>query len=70
VAFLVAASYVTPAESFLVVEPFFLKSLKVLPVMEEALIFSEKVALREAVGATPLALALGEVLRTLERVAM
>src|SRR5215217_1324915 len=33
--------------------------------MEEAFIFSEKVALREALGATALAFALGEVLRTL-----
>ena len=33
--------------------------------MEEALIFSEKVALREALGATALAFALGKVLRTL-----
>ena len=46
-------------------EAFFLKSLKVLPFMEEAFIFFEKVALREAVGATALAFALGEVLRTL-----
>src|SRR5215217_2833956 len=33
--------------------------------MEEALLFFEKVALREALGATALAFALGEVLRTL-----
>ena len=51
-------------------EPFFSKSLKVVAFTEEALIFSEKVALREAVGATPSALALGEVLMTLGAVAL
>ena len=41
------------------------KSLKVVGLMEEAIIFSEKVAVRLAEGATPVALAAGEVLVTL-----
>ena len=42
-----------------------LKSLKVVGFREEAIIFSEKVAVRLAEGATPVALAAGEVLVTL-----
>jgi hypothetical protein len=42
-----------------------LKSLKVVVFMEEAIIFSEKVAVRLAEGATPVAPALGTVLMTL-----
>ena len=41
------------------------KSLKVVGFMEEAIIFSEKVAMTLAEGATPVALATGEVLVTL-----
>ena len=41
------------------------KSLKVVWFMEEAIIFSEKVAMTLAEGATPVALATGEVLVTL-----
>ena len=42
-----------------------LKSLKVVVFMEEGVIFSEKVAVRLAEGATPVAVCLGEVLMTL-----
>ena len=45
------------------VEPF-LKSLKVVPFMEEANIASEKVAVTLVVGETPVALAVGTVLMT------
>jgi hypothetical protein len=48
----------------LVVEPF-LKSLKVLPFMEEANMSSEKVAVTFVVAATPVALAAETVLMTL-----
>ena len=41
------------------------KSLNVVWFMEEAIIFSEKVAVRSAPGATPVALAAGKVLVTL-----
>jgi hypothetical protein len=41
------------------------KSLKVWVFMEELIIFSEKVAVRLTEGATPVALAVGEVLVTL-----
>ena len=45
-----------------------LKSLKVVGFMEEAIIFSEKVAVMLAEGATPVALEAGEVLVTLGEV--
>ena len=45
-----------------------LKSLKVEVVMEEAIIFSEKVAVRFEEGATPVAPAVGTVLMTLGEV--
>jgi hypothetical protein len=44
------------------------KSLKVVGIMEEAIIFSEKVAVMLAEGATPVALLVGEVLVTLGEV--
>ena len=44
------------------------KSLNVVGFMEELIIFSEKVAVRLAEGATPVALAAGEVLVTLGEV--
>jgi 3-oxoacyl-ACP reductase-like protein len=47
-----------------VVQPFS-KSLKVVAFMEEAIIFSEKVAVISAAGATPVAFAVGRVLMTL-----
>src|ERR687897_2965672 len=58
-----SGKYVTTAP-ILVEEPF-LKSLKVLPFMEEALISSEKKAVTLVVVATPVALVPGSVLVTL-----
>jgi hypothetical protein len=46
------------------VEPF-LRSVKVVSLMVEAVMSSEKVALSLSVGATPVAFALGTVLMTL-----